>query len=108
MPELLARADAWQRCGAGTMLTVRRGQSPSDRQSIRGNNGRQSIDRSGSLQLPLAFLKRRPVGGRKRPSSAAENQAAGTRINTSLACIGLPLRAPRLGNLHQDANRPIR
>jgi hypothetical protein len=55
----------------------------------------------------LYDLKRRPAGGRKRPSSAAENQAAGTRIDTPLACIGLALRAPRLGNLHQDADRPI-
>jgi hypothetical protein len=55
----------------------------------------------------LYNFKRRPAGGRKRPSSAAENQAAGTRIDTPLACIGLALRAPRLGNLHQDADRPI-
>lgn len=55
----------------------------------------------------FTFLKRRPAGGRKRPSSAAENQAAGTRIDMPLTCIGLALRAPRLGNLHQDADRPI-
>lgn len=55
----------------------------------------------------LYDLKRRPAGGRKRPSSAAENQAAGTRIDMPLTCIGLALRAPRLGNLHQDADRPI-
>jgi len=33
----------------------------------------QSADRSGSLQLPLPFLKAGPAGGRlRRPSSAAE------------------------------------
>jgi hypothetical protein len=37
----------------------------------------QSADRSGSLQILLLFLKRRPAGGRKRPSSAAEPQIAG-------------------------------
>jgi hypothetical protein len=50
----------------------------------------------GSLQLSLLSFKRRPAGGRKRPSSAAENQAVGTRINTPGACIDLALRAPRL------------
>ena len=50
----------------------------------------------------LYDLKRRPAGGRKRPSSAAENEAAGTRIDTPrLACIGLALRAPRRGNLRK-------
>jgi hypothetical protein len=65
------------------------------------------MERSGIRENFLYDLKRRPAGGRKRPSSAAENQAAGTCIDTSLACIGLALRAPRLGNLHQDADRPI-
>ena len=46
-------------------------------------------------------------GGRKRPSSAAENQVAGNRIDTPPG-LHRP-RAPRAApwNLHQDADRPI-
>ena len=37
------------------------------------------MERSRIREKFLYDLKRRPAGGRKRPSSAAENQAAGAR-----------------------------
>jgi hypothetical protein len=67
LAQLLACADVRAAPRARTMRMGRPRQIPSGRETMDG----QSADGSGSLQLPLLFLKAGPADGRlRRPSSA--------------------------------------
>jgi hypothetical protein len=66
----------------------------------------QSVDRSGSLQLPLLFIKRRPAGGRKRPSSAAEPRTAGVPASQHFLLHDLTDQRTHYSQGATDLDRP--